>query len=269
MHIEVISRLPQDEAHPVPLLFIHGAWHGAWCWDVHFLPYFAEQGFAAYALSLRGHGESYSDKPKLVTSIWDYVTDVAKIAARIEYEHGHAPVLIGHSMGGYVVQKYMERFIIPGAVLLASVPSVGTLPFFLRILRDYLPTALACGALLTTRPLVADVDRVHTLFFSEGMPREVVAQYQGHLVNESALVVLEGMLLSPPRPDRVQPAPLLVLGAAGDAVFPVFEVQATAAAYKTTATILPDTAHDIMLEPNWQPAADRIIAWLRELWPDN
>jgi pimeloyl-ACP methyl ester carboxylesterase len=32
------------------------------------------------------------------------------------------PVLIGHSMGGFVVQKYLEKYQAPGAVLMCAVP---------------------------------------------------------------------------------------------------------------------------------------------------
>ncbi len=58
MSIELLSRSPSSPSHPTPLLFIHGAWHGAWCWAEHFLDYFAAHGYAAHALSLRGHGNS-------------------------------------------------------------------------------------------------------------------------------------------------------------------------------------------------------------------
>ncbi|WP_181447434.1 hypothetical protein [Mycolicibacterium vulneris] len=34
---EVIDRGTCTAAHPAPLLFVHGAWHGAWCWDEHLL----------------------------------------------------------------------------------------------------------------------------------------------------------------------------------------------------------------------------------------
>jgi non-heme chloroperoxidase len=47
---------PAGEAHETPLLFVHGAYTAAWCWDENFLPWFAEQGYAAYAVSLSGHG---------------------------------------------------------------------------------------------------------------------------------------------------------------------------------------------------------------------
>jgi pimeloyl-ACP methyl ester carboxylesterase len=58
MRLEIISKHPLGGRYPTPLLFIHGMMHGAWCWDVHFLDYFAQHGFAAHAVNLRGHGAS-------------------------------------------------------------------------------------------------------------------------------------------------------------------------------------------------------------------
>jgi hypothetical protein len=42
--LEAIDKGRCTDAHPVPLLFVHGAWHGAWCWDEHFLDLFADKG---------------------------------------------------------------------------------------------------------------------------------------------------------------------------------------------------------------------------------
>ena len=58
MTLEILSRLPKERTTHAPLLFVHGAYTGAWCWDEYFLPYFAERGFEAHAVSLRGHGAS-------------------------------------------------------------------------------------------------------------------------------------------------------------------------------------------------------------------
>jgi hypothetical protein len=30
--LEVITYKPLSSPRPTPLLFVHGAWHGAWCW---------------------------------------------------------------------------------------------------------------------------------------------------------------------------------------------------------------------------------------------
>src|SRR5512141_2985715 len=56
--LDVIDKGDPTDEHPAPLLFVHGAWHAAWCWDEHFLDFFAGQGFAVHALSLQGHGAS-------------------------------------------------------------------------------------------------------------------------------------------------------------------------------------------------------------------
>src|ERR1700756_1113249 len=113
--LEVIDKGSATESHPVPLLFVHGAWHAAWCWDEHFLDFFADSGFRAVALSLRNHGDSQRRKPRTCSMV-DYVNDVDSVAATLPTK----PVVIGHSMGGLVVQKYLEKHSAPAGVLLAS-----------------------------------------------------------------------------------------------------------------------------------------------------
>ena len=119
--LEVLSCEPQTRRHATPLLFVHGAFAGAWVWDEHFLPWFAAQGYSAHAVSLRGHGGSAGHERIDWYSIHDYVEDVAEVVADL----AAAPVLIGHSMGGFVVQKYLERHAVPAAVLMCSVPPQG------------------------------------------------------------------------------------------------------------------------------------------------
>ena len=79
--LEVIDKGSATESHPVPLLFVPcGPSHAAWCWDEHFLGYFADNGYRVVALSLRGHGGSGLDgKPLKACSIADYVEDVRSV----------------------------------------------------------------------------------------------------------------------------------------------------------------------------------------------
>ena len=76
--LEVLSSTPVGRLKPVPLLFIHGAFTGAWCLQEHFLPFFAEAGYAAYAVSLSGHGNSRGKEYLDHLSIADYVADVVE-----------------------------------------------------------------------------------------------------------------------------------------------------------------------------------------------
>ncbi len=122
------------DAHPVPLLFVHGGWHGAWCWDDHFLDFFADRGYRAVAMSLRGHGTSPTAKPLQKVSIADYIDDVHSVADDLGGGLRH-PVLIGHSLGGYVIQRYLEDRAAPAAVLVGSLPPQGVLGAALRVWR--------------------------------------------------------------------------------------------------------------------------------------
>ena len=95
--------------------------HGAWCWNWYFkpffLPYFAANGFDVIAFSLRGHGGSEGRERLNGFSIDDYVEDLRGVVATVE-----RPVVVGHSMGGFVLQTYLTQASLRGAVLLASAP---------------------------------------------------------------------------------------------------------------------------------------------------
>ena len=83
MKLEMISKYPVESQHRTSLLFVHGTLHGAWCWDVHFLEYFAQHGYAAHAINLRGHGNSEGRGKLRWTRIADYVEDVAKAVRQL------------------------------------------------------------------------------------------------------------------------------------------------------------------------------------------
>jgi pimeloyl-ACP methyl ester carboxylesterase len=259
LQLEVITRRPTANPRKTPLLFVHGAWHGAWCWDEYFLPYFAEHGFAAYALSLRAHGRSVTDKPIGLVRVRDYVADVEQVANTLDA----MPVVIGHSMGGYVVQKYLETHRARAGALLASLPSVGALPYTLRMARQHPLEMLQCGLRLNLYPLVGTPQLSKRSFFSDSFPEERARAYFEKLSGESFFITFDANLFSLPRPEQVT-TPMLVLGAANDRIFPVREIEATARAYNTQPRIFPNMAHDMMLEDGWQNVADTMLAWFDE-----
>jgi pimeloyl-ACP methyl ester carboxylesterase len=240
-------------------LEVHGAWHAAWCWE-NFLPYFADQGYAVYAVSLRGHGASEGrDRIRWHSAAYDYVADIDQVIQTMP----QPPILVGHSMGGYVVQKYLETHSAAAGVLLASLPVSGLFGFALRFGLRHPLTLLKSQLLLNTWHLIETPELVQEAFFSPEMSAVEVDRHFARLQPESFRVTFETMLLNLPRPDRVK-TPMLVLAAENDRVFSVAEEQATAIAYGTEAVVFPGMAHDMMLEPNWQQVADRILDWLRE-----
>lgn len=259
MRLEVISRQPAASAHPTPLLFVHGAWHGAWCWAEHFLDYFAEQGYAVYAPSLRGHGDSEGREHLRWTRLAQYVDDVAQVAKSLPTP----PVVIGHSMGGAVVQKYLETHAAPAGILLAAMPPAGVLATTLRIALRHPWEFARVNLTLSLYPLIRTPALTREAFFSAHMPEAQVQAYFEKMQDESYLGFLDMLAFNLPRPPKVK-APVLVLGGATDTIFYPAEIEATARAYNTQAFIFPNLAHDLMLEAGWQAVAEKMAGWLNE-----
>ena len=255
--LEVIARECAGESDRPPLLFVHGAGHGAWCWAEHFLDFFAEHGFDSYALSLRGHGKSGGRERLRWTSIAEYVSDVERVAAGLPRE----PVLVGHSLGGLVVQKYLEGRESPAAVLLAPPPRNGMLGPAVRTFRDH--PWLSLQALLngTPRRLFATPELVRKFFFSPGLGEEQVCEYAARMGSESSLALLQLMYTRPDRA-RIRGTSLLVLGGGLDYFIRPPAIRRTAEAYDAEWRVLPGVAHDLMLDAGWRQAAEAMLEWL-------
>lgn len=259
MKLEIISKHPVESRHPTPLLFIHGMLHGAWCWDVHFLDYFAQHGFAAHAVNLRGHGGSDGRDRLRWARIADFVEDVASAARELP----SSPVLIGHSMGGFVIQKYLEDHEAAGAVLLSSPPPVGLLGTALRIAWRRPFVFAKVNLTLSLQPVIATPQLAREAFFSADFPDEQLRAFWQLMEDESYMAFLDMVALDLPKPVK-RKAPLLILGAARDNMLKPSEIEATAHAYGTQSEIIPDVAHNSMLELRWQTVAERILVWLKE-----
>lgn len=257
MKLETITRTPANQKYKTPLLFVHGMWHGAWCWDEFFLPFFADAGYHVTALSLRGHAGS---EGKITgSSIMDYVQDVEEVAKTLPTP----PVLVGHSMGGFIVQKFLERNTAPAGVLLASAPPYGVWNGTWLVFKHSPLTLLKILTRFRLQPVVETPESARWAFFSEDMPREQLLKYHAKMNDESFRMYLDLLGLNLVRTKKVK-IPLLVLGAKDDTVISNGDVEKTARAYATTAEMFPHMAHDMMLEKGWQAVAERIAKWLEE-----
>jgi pimeloyl-ACP methyl ester carboxylesterase len=256
--LEVIDKGSATEAHPVPLLFVHGAWHAAWCWNENFLGFFADKGYRAVALSLRGHGQSPGRERLRWTQVQEYADDIAEIVAQLPTQ----PVLVGHSMGGFVIQKYLEHHTTAGAILVAPIPPTGVLRVTRHVALHHPVHFIKANVLWRLAPLVATPELARELFFSASTPDTRVNSYHERLQDESYRAFLDMLALDLVKTKHVNRVPMLVLGAGQDAIVTQRQIRRTAAVYGAEAEIFPGMAHDAMLEPGWQAVAERIDGWL-------
>ncbi len=268
MKIEIVSRHPERKMHQTPILFVHGAFAGAWCWEEYFLPYFAEHGYVSHALSFRGHGESEGNERVWFNSIPDYIDDLIQAIRDME----RPPVLVGHSMGGWIVQKHLESFERPGAVLLASIPPAGLTPVFMRMLWHH-PTLFQKIYWINMLPKnmwehVATLQEMRDLFFTKKMPTTSIEKYLPLFQRESYRVMWDlARFKFLPQSWKVK-TPLLVMGAADDVIIPPEFVNSTARLHNTQAHIFSDMGHAMMLDRDWQEPADRMLNWFDEIGID-
>lgn len=259
--LEVIAKAPKGEAHPLPILFVHGAYTAAWCWDEHFLSWFADAGYTCYALSLSGHGHSRDRRALDQYSISDYVNDVTEVIDVLP----SPPLLVGHSMGGMVVQKYLERADAPGVVLMASVPPQGL-------------WSSAVGMVMNKPALLQDLNSVmgggqphpETLkeaLFHQEIADEDFARFFRHFHPESHRAIWDMTLFNLPHVSLMADVPMLVLGAEHDQIIPPSLVNMTGTTYGVEVEIFPDMGHLMMLEPGWALVAQRIHDWIRVIRP--
>ncbi|MGD9619462.1 MAG: alpha/beta hydrolase [Mycolicibacterium sp.] len=254
--LEVIDKGRVSASHPVPILFVHGAWHAAWCWDEHFLDFFAARGYRALALSLRGHGGSATSKPLRKLSFADYLDDIVSVTQNLPGE----PIIVGHSMGGFLVQRYLQSRTSPAGILMASMPPSGYLASGLRWLKRHPWHFTKVTVTGRSLPYVGTPALARERFFSAGTPEAIVRRHAARLQEESGRSGLDG-IRDLPKPKLVS-AEMLVLGALDDGAVTQDEVRATAAAYRTQPEFFPGMGHDMMLEPGWEAVANRIHSWL-------
>jgi pimeloyl-ACP methyl ester carboxylesterase len=256
--LEILSRATTSPSPATPILFVHGAYVGAWCWEEYFLDWFAAHGRDAHAVSLRGHGASEGHDDLDAFGLADYAKDVMQVAAALP----RPPVLVGHSMGALVVQKYLEAAEATAVVLACPVPSFG-------LLASSFTLAFARPALFASLNAVATGGRAspeaigQAFFGGTPEPARLERCYR-RVQRESRRALLDMSGWGLPSPWMAKRPPTLVLGAEKDALIPAAQARGTANLLGAEYRELPALGHALMLDEGWETAAQSIAGWLEE-----
>ena len=258
MQLEVISHTADNACGRPDLLFVHGGFHAAWCWDEYFLPFFQANGWNAHALSFRGHGKSDGAAEISRWTLANYVDDVVNVLGRI----GERSILIGHSMGGVIAQRVwrMETERVVGMALLASSPLRADPSVIARLARER-PLSMGVGQ-ATKNPWL--LRRAMTpFFFSPGIPGEKKKQYHQRLSLESPRAMAEVFTRPEPKPLEGDRRPVLIIAGREDWSIPLEAHEQFVQVYDAEFHICPGH-HDLMLDPHWKVSASTILRWLKK-----
>ncbi len=83
-------------------VLVHGAWHGAWCWEK-VVALLKEKGNKVVVPDLPGHGADKTPIPEISLQAYtDKISDVLNA-------QDEKAILVGHSMGGIVISQAAEQ----------------------------------------------------------------------------------------------------------------------------------------------------------------
>ncbi|GMP30948.1 hypothetical protein CsSME_00005374 [Camellia sinensis var. sinensis] len=269
----------RDRSENPPLVFIHGSFHAAWCWAEHWLPFFSQNGYDCYALSLLAQGESDAPAGPVAGSLQTHAADVADF---IRKEVTLPPVLLGHSFGGLIVQYYIasirsEQILetkslhpdLAGAVLICSVPPSGNSGLVWRYLFSKPIAAFKVTRSLAAKGFQTSLPLCKETFFSAEMEDHLVLRYQKLMTESSRMPLFDLRKLNASLPVPSVPnasIEVLVLGANQDFIVDAEGLSETGKFYGVPPVCVEgNVGHDLMLDCSWEKGARVILSWLSGL----
>lgn len=276
------------------LLFLHGSFHGAWCWAENFFPYFKARGYPVAALSWRGTEGTFAGEGVKKVKLGEHVEDLESLLDQLESIVGlpsaSRPVLVAHSFASLALMKDLEmhperRRRLRGIAVLCGVPPSGNGPLTLRTLKRSLMDSWKITAGFAMKRCTKKADLCRDLFFGgptyektngtmedHGISDADVERYQGYFARDSKATIdlLDAAKILPSltaveggvAPFVAELPPALVMGATNDLIVDWPGNQETAKYFGLDEPVMVEAPHDLMLGSNWTNAADALAAWL-------
>lgn len=243
------------------ILLVHGMWSQPWVWD-NWKSRFEKRGYTCIALTLPAHDDSSSDSALQRLGMTDYAATVERMAQQYD-----RPVLVGHSLGGLLVQQVAARLHLSAAVLVNSAVPAPVFP-----LRPIMLPGLArhfMGWGLWRKSFRLSRWEANHLLFNAMAKSEQNACYR-RLTAESGRIAYELGFgsLNLARSNRVErddiTCPMLAISGTRDHIIPAGASRRMAAWYGARLEYREHAAHAhwMLGEPGWELRAGEVLDWL-------
>jgi pimeloyl-ACP methyl ester carboxylesterase len=259
-HLVVCHAAPA-RATRAPVLFVHGYFADATIWR-EWLPFFAQRGFPAYAINLRGRGGSDAGPSGATNadlgraSIADFVDDVRRVAQAI----GN-PAVVGHSMGGLIAQQLAALGAVRATVLITPAPPRGITVLSPRLAikqLKYLPAILRSHVVHPSREDLRDI-------VLNCVPERDQNTILDALVPDSGRAARDMSITGFPVDRTAIRVPMFAITAEHDRFIPKPIVERIAARYDTPLQTFLGRGHMLVVEPGWETVADTVVRWLESV----
>lgn len=247
------------------IIFVHGMFLTGKSWE-HWLPFFAQRGYECLAPSWPLHDGEPSElranvPPGTGELSLDHLVDHFAAVARGQ---ANKPILIGHSLGGLVAQKLVERDLAAAAVCISSVAPNAMLSFDWSFFKN---AAQIANPIKGDSPFEMTEEGFYANFCNTMTKEENARAYHRYAVHESRNVLRDAMGKAG-RIDLDRPhAPLLFIAAENDAIIPDKLNRKNAEAYKDKNSRsdfreFAGRGHFICGQAGWEEIAEYAATWL-------
>ncbi len=248
-------KVPDRILFPYPLVFIHGAWHDSFYWHP-ITDELYSSGFEIYAIDLPGHGSHAKEKSINRITFGDYLNELKDIITLI----GKDVILVGHSMGGMVIQKYLTTNSCKGVVLLAPVPFFGVYKLVYSAIKKYPVVVINSLIGRNLFNLINTREKADYWLYNDTISETEKEKYFKHLQRESILAFFT-LLFPGLRSLKKNKTPMLLIAAEDDRLFSVEDMQRTAKFHEADFLVISKASHNLMLSST-DEAAYKMIDWL-------
>jgi len=232
---------------PARILFVHGAFHGAWCFGA-WMAALSTRGIGCAAVDFRGHGFLAHEGLPLTTNVADYASTVQEAAAAC----GSAVTIVGHSLGALAVARASTLVDAAAMVLLAPSPPAN-LPGAVRVppRPDHMLVAVPPLDESADRYLGGAspvwVEKFHSLLCPEA-PAALNDRYELRVTVDPAAMPAKTFIVAAGRDDRLR--------------HPDGQDAAIARLFGADYLMLDDAPHCMMLGEHSAAVLDCIVDWL-------
>jgi pimeloyl-ACP methyl ester carboxylesterase len=242
------------------VVLVHGAFVGGWSFE-RFEEPLREAGYEVHAPDLRGHGAREPRDRVIGVSMRDYAADLTRFCQSLP----DAPILLGHSMGGLVVQMAARAVRPKAVILLAPSPPWGLAGWTLEEAVNSVGAHLAAFSSNGAIEPSAEVMRFASL---DRMSHAQAAPVLARMRPESARALREALCwwMDPFMTTAIGPGPLpapsLVLTGENDRIHTPAAGRQVAERIGGDFEMLPGMSHWLVGEPGWEQVAGRAVDWL-------
>ncbi|WP_200385366.1 alpha/beta hydrolase [Rhodocyclus tenuis] len=241
-----------------PLLFVHGGYVDSTCWEFNFIPFFQRHGHDCFSVDLSGHGRSPGHERIDDFGLDDYVADLRYAVDQI----GQPLVLIGHSMGSRVVERFLETGDASAAIFLSPIPTMGTAASACRLALRYPMFFQALDAVSSGKFSPEVIELLTRIYFSPEVSPQEAAKLIPMIGRESQRAVSEMAMPEFRLSYQRRRLPALVIGGDKDEVFPASMLHFMGSTWNAEVYRAEGAGHMLMLDPQWEAAARHMLDWL-------